>query len=106
MEVGFPVAGNAVEELLLEACYNLLDHVRQSGDGVIEHGSYQMNGSHGAVSLLVWKANNHQTTYGVLRCALTCVVLWMREHEMSTANFNIYDGANQVGNAAIQQGPV
>lgn len=74
MEVGFPVAGNAVKSLLEVACYDLYYHVQQGGDGLLEHGFFQLNGENNAVSLLAWNANNHQTTV-CSTCALSLMVV-------------------------------
>ena len=74
MEVGFPVAGNAVRALLETACQDLYHHVEQVGDGVIEHGFFQLNGANDVVSLLAWNTNNHRTTYSVVLFYYTCAL--------------------------------
>ena len=100
MTIGIRLAGNAVESLLANAVAGVLNRILQVGDGVIDHGTYTQVGAN-AVSLQVWNANNHQTTYGVLGAALSALLQWMHQNDFVAVSFGIYDGNNQVGNGVV-----
>lgn len=100
MTVGIQLAANAVSQLLIHSSTSVMNRILQEGDGVLEHGTFNQLGAN-AVSLQVWNANNHQTTYGVLSSALTVLHQWMSANQFVATSFNIYDGNNQVGTGAI-----
>lgn len=100
MTIGIPLAGMAVENLLANAIARVLNRMLQAGDSVIDHGMFNQIGAN-AVSLQVWNANNHQTTYGVLGAALSAVHQWMNQNGYVAMSFGIYDGNNLVGNGVV-----
>ena len=100
MTLGIHLAGNAASNLLLNSVANVLNHILQAGDGVIANGAFNQVGAN-AISLQVWNANNHQTTYSVLGSVLSALHQWMSDHQFVSASFGIYDGNHQVGNGVI-----
>lgn len=97
---GIQLTAVVVSNLLLSAMGNIVNRILQTGDGNLEHGMFNQVGAN-AVSVQVWNANNHQTTYGVLGGVLGALHEWMVDHQFTAASFGIFDGANQVGNGVI-----
>ena len=53
----------------------------------------------------VWNANNHQVTILTLELALEALFRYMREqNDYGVAEFDIFDGANQVGSGRLTRG--
>ena len=69
------------------------------GDTVISNGLF--NWEYQGLSLMVWNANNHQTTWGVLGAAIEAIVGHMNQNNFGGASFNIFDGSNEVGEGII-----
>lgn len=97
---GIQLTANVVSSLLLTAMGNVLNRILQVGDSNLEHGMFNQVGAN-AVSVQVWNANNHQTTYGVLGGVLGALHEWMSDHQFTSASFGIFDGSNHVGNGVI-----
>ena len=74
------------------------------GDGIIEAqaGGHVFRWLQGGVAVTVINANNHQTTWGVLRAAIGAVGDAMIGNlAEGAATFRIVDGGNVVGTGTI-----
>lgn len=81
---------------LTEAFRVVSEHIGSVGDGALLGGVFSFETKEGAL-ISIWNANNHQTTWGVLRAAILAVADYMESRGYGEAIFNIYDGTNQVG---------
>ena len=95
------VAEVPVLTLLNEAYQDIMTHVLNVGDGLVQGGSFTFYGGQGLV-LRVWDTNNHQATYGVLGAAMHALWDYMNSQTTFGAGaFVIYDGAVEVGKGTI-----
>ena len=85
---------------LTEAYDVVLEHISHVGDGVVLGGVFNFEVKDCAL-LSIWNANNHQTTWGVLRAAILVLADYMEKEGYGEVIFNIYDGKNQVGSGRI-----
>lgn len=100
LKVTHALAGPATASLLSTAISNINQHIAVEGDGVIAGGLFGLIGE-GGLSLQLWNANNHQTTYAVLAKALTAVKYYMGVYGYGEVAFGIWDGDNQVGEGSL-----
>lgn len=49
------------------------------------------------VNLISKVLNNHQITWNTLYCAITALSKFLKDNAYGTADFEIYDGQNKVG---------
>lgn len=100
MTLGIHISGNIVQSLLENAALYVLNLIVRGGDGPLHNGMFNFPGMND-VTLQVWNANNHQTTYGVLGGAIGALHDWMSNNAYGSVSFGIYDGDNQVGNGVV-----
>lgn len=103
LSVGVAASAEAITDLLNHAYDDLIAVLQGSGDGVIPEGTFQSLGPQ-AMQVLVWNANNHQTTYGVCAAALGMLRGYMAAHGATMAEFLIRDGQHVVGRGRIFKG--
>ncbi|KAA6415929.1 MAG: hypothetical protein FRX48_00648 [Lasallia pustulata] len=103
LTVGVAASAEAITDLLNHAYDDLVAVLQGSGDGVIPEGTFQSLGPQ-AMQVLVWNANNHQTTYGVCAAALGMLRGYMAAHGATMAEFLIRDGQHVVGRGRIFKG--
>ena len=96
------VAGNSLKDLLRSASLYLEAYFdRFSQYDLIRGGHFQWD-LPPLHSLNVWNANNHQTTYEILRFSIAAIFNYMANNGWGTATFTIVDGENQVGMGEIK----
>ena len=88
---------------LAEAFDIVTDHIAQVGDGTLLAGAFNFE-LEGGAQLSIWNANNHQTTWGVLRAAILALADYMETKGFGQALFSVYDGINQVGEGLLLDG--
>ena len=93
------IAGDAVRNLLAEAIANVINNIDFNHDGLIP-GVFNWLGD-GNLRLHVWNTNNHQTSWSVLRAALSALEDYMSHNMYGIASFTINDGAHEVGEGMI-----
>lgn len=86
--------------MLTEAYEVVSRHIEQVGDEKLLGGVFNFELKQSAL-LSIWNANNHQTTWGVLRASILALADYLERHGYSEVLFNIYDGNNQVGAGQI-----
>lgn len=92
----YSIPGQAVVGLLHEAHEVVSSHLEIIGDGLLAGGHFVW--IDGPLSLEVFNANNHQTTWGVLGQALVALNDYMSvNHYVGAAQFSIFDGGTEVG---------
>ena len=94
------LARAAAYPTLAEAFDIVTDHIAQVGDGTLLAGAFNFQ-LQGGAQLSIWNANNHQTTWGVLRAAILALADYMERDGFAQALFNVYDGVNQVGEGVL-----
>ena len=98
------IAGEAVPFLLRDAIDYSTYFIDSFGDGPISPGGWYNAEGMNNLWLHTWNANNHQTTWGVLKAACSALLDYMTaNNDYGSATFEIYDGANQVGEGTIGQ---
>ena len=65
-------------------------------------GAFHFLGAQG-LFINMWNANNHQTTWGVLRAAVTVLEDYMSKG-FGTAEITIWDGVHQVSQGVLGKG--
>lgn len=100
------IPAEPLQHLLGEAFTAILNNVQAHGDGLVPTGVFSFYGpavgGHMGCSLHVWNTNNHQITWGVLGAALNALWEYMYANARhGGADFEIYDGPNQVALGAI-----
>lgn len=85
---------------LAEAYEIVEDHIAKVGDGTLLSGAFSFELQQCAL-ISVWNANNHQTTWGVLRKSIVALADYLEVSGYTEVTFNIYDGKNQVGSGRL-----
>ena len=94
------IPGQAVVRLLREASDFVSSHLAVISDGLLVGGKSAWLAD--ALSVKVANANNHQTTWGVLRAALVALDDYMEVNEhVGAAEFTIFDGVTEVGAGTV-----
>lgn len=81
---------------LVEAFKTVSEHILNVGDGTLLRGAFNYEMKEGAL-ISIWNANNHQTSWGVLRATILALADYLEKTGYGEVIFNIYDGVNQVG---------
>ena len=76
------------------------NHIQGSGDGPLPYGSFKWNGV-GGIQIAIVNANNHQLTFGVVGSVLVGLEGCMERNGYAEADFDVFDGANQVGTGVV-----
>ena len=96
------VGGTLILDVLNACCKLITYYIQQNGDGIMPGGYFNWMGISG-VALEAMNANNHQTTWGVLGAAINALLGYMEANGFRQAQFDIYDGENQVGVGLVYQ---
>lgn len=86
--------------MLAEAFEIVSNHIATVGDGTVLGGAFNFETKDGAL-LSIWNANNHQTTWGVLRAAIVALADNLEVKGYGEVIFTIYDGENLVGEGQL-----
>ena len=97
---GNTAIGTAVRAILSAASTYVGAYLSEMGDGVVSNTGVSWPGNAG-VGFVTWNANNHQTTWGVLGGAVTCLNDYMSQYGYGEATFTIVDGGNIVGRGYV-----
>ena len=90
-------------EMLTEALAQVSTELAQN-NGVIPTGVFSFVAFN--AQLFTANANNHQQTWGVLAGAIMALASFMDSYgEFGYANFQIFDGGNQVGEGSVGPAP-
>lgn len=86
---------------MLDGALHLIIYTMKiSGDGAIDAqaGGHVFRWLQGGIAVTVLNADNHQTTWGVLRAAIAAVTECMfNSLSEGAANFRVVDGGNVIG---------
>lgn len=93
------IPADIIADILEDSYRVVLGRISSVGDTVISNGLFNWE-DHG-LSLRVWHANNHQTTWGVLGAAIEAIADFMGQYGFGGASFFIYDGGNEVGEGIL-----
>lgn len=85
---------------LAEAYEIVGDHISNVGDGTLLSGAFSFELQECAL-ISIWNANNHQTTWSVLRASIVALADYLEVSGYREVTFNIYDGKNQVGSGRL-----
>lgn len=88
-----------VAAVLASAWDKVNTHLATIGDGLLPGEFFEQ---FQAVALRVWNANNHQTTWEVLKVAILALEDFLSvKRGIGAVVFRIFDGNNQVGQGQI-----